>query len=76
MSSFFTMVQGAPLDKAGELSSYLSTCGLCSEDVLFFGDTSEDAAAAAKAGWPFVAVADPEIREDAAAFINNFKSHS
>lgn len=52
----FDEVRGAPVDKAAFLEEFLARKSLRHEEVLFFGDTTEDADAARKAGWSFVAV--------------------
>ena len=73
--SFFDPIQGAPVDKAAFLGEFLAGRSLGRDEVLFFGDTLEDAAAARKAGWDFIAVRPgreemkrgtwiPDFRED------------
>lgn len=54
--SLFDEVRGAPVDKTAFLEEFLVRKSLRREEVLFFGDTSEDADAARRAGWSFVAV--------------------
>ena len=73
MATFFTVVLGAPLDKAARLAEYSQTHTLQPKDVLFFGDSVEDAGAARKAGWPFVAVANPALKAEADYFLTDFR---
>lgn len=54
--SYFHQVQGAPVEKAGWLSSLKGRWGLTQQALVFFGDTPEDADAALEAGCTFVAV--------------------
>lgn len=52
----FDAVQGAPVDKAAWLHAYRIGRGFDAAEVVFFGDTPEDAASADAAGCRFVAV--------------------
>jgi phosphoglycolate phosphatase-like HAD superfamily hydrolase len=54
--SYFTEIQGAPVNKAAWLRAFRERHGLGEHDMVFFGDTPEDAAAARAAGCTFVAV--------------------
>lgn len=59
-SSYFDLKQGAPVDKATWLRA-LERMGFPRHEVLFFGDTPEDAAAARVAGCRFVPVLNPGL---------------
>ena len=59
--AYFGDLRGAPVDKAAWLRAYRAQRGLTVADVLFFGDTPEDAAAAKAADWTFVAVGEPAV---------------
>jgi len=54
----FDAIQGAPVDKAAWLEGYRLQHRLGPGDVLMFGDSVEDAAAARAAGCQFVAIGD------------------
>jgi phosphoglycolate phosphatase-like HAD superfamily hydrolase len=54
--SFFGAIQGAPVVKRDWLAIYRSTVGCDPGDILFFGDTEEDAASARAFGCAFVRV--------------------
>ncbi len=56
-SGYFAELRGAPVNKSEWLRQFHVTRRLETEDVVFFGDTQEDAAAAQAAGVGFVAVA-------------------
>ena len=73
MDGFFMEIYGAPLDKTARLADYKKMHALQEHDILFFGDTSEDAASAQKAGWPFVAVANPALQHQGAFYIADYK---
>ena len=65
---FFDEIRGAPVDKTAWLQTYRVGAGLDREDVVVFGDTDEDAVAAAAAGCSFVAIgsdrgAGPAVRD-------------
>lgn len=55
-SELFAAVEGAPVAKGEWLRGWRERRGLAAEELVFFGDTVEDATAAAAAGCPFVAV--------------------
>jgi len=74
MTSFFAGIQGAPVNKAEWLRQYRETQRLQPENLLFFGDTPEDAAAARQAGWTFVAVANPQIQDGAVCYLDNYRT--
>ena len=57
-SGWFDIVQGAPVDKAAWLRSLGQERRWAGNQVVFFGDTEEDAAAAEAAGCAFVHVGD------------------
>ena len=54
--SLFPTVQGAPVDKREWLRDFQDALGCRPEEVLFFGDTDEDANAGREAGCTFVRV--------------------
>ena len=61
-SGLFQSVQGAPVNK-GEWLKHLTSQGFTKTEVLFFGDTPEDASAAREAGCGFIYVPDlPDFR--------------
>jgi len=53
---YFTLVRGAPVDKAGWLRGLKAERRMNEAEVVFFGDTAEDARAARDAACTFVAV--------------------
>ena len=55
---WFSVVQGAPVHKATWLKAFGETRGLEGREVVLFGDTAEDAAAADEAGCAFLQVTD------------------
>ena len=55
-SSMFKTIRGAPVVKRDWLSGYRETIGCAARDILFFGDTDEDAASAREFGCEFVRV--------------------
>ena len=57
---YFDLKQGAPVNKADWLRG-LRKLGHPPDQVLFFGDTPEDAQAAQEAGCRFVPVANPDL---------------
>ena len=56
--SLFRVVQGAPVDKAAWLRQLKAAHGFSPSELLFFGDTREDAAAAEAGGCAFIAVGE------------------
>jgi phosphoglycolate phosphatase len=74
MTSIFNTIQGAPVSKSTWLTHYQTTHQLDKARLLFFGDTLEDASAAKGAGWPFVAVANPQIREGAEFYLEDYRN--
>ena len=52
--SYFTMIQGAPIEKAAWLSALQEQQGVSGDAMIFFGDTAADADAAAAAHCPFI----------------------
>ena len=57
---WFGAVQGAPVHKASWLKAFRRGRGLEGRDVVFFGDTQEDAAAADEAGCFFLRVGEAD----------------
>jgi phosphoglycolate phosphatase-like HAD superfamily hydrolase len=53
---YFTEIRGAPVDKTAWLRRLREGQGLAGHAIVFFGDTGEDAEAAAAAGCTFIAV--------------------
>ncbi|MDO8494634.1 MAG: HAD hydrolase-like protein [Deltaproteobacteria bacterium] len=53
---YFKEIRGAPVEKAVWVGEFLQNQHLKKEEILFIGDSSEDAAAAAKAQVPFISV--------------------
>lgn len=72
LSDFFDAVQGAPVDKSLWLKSFAKTNRLDKDEMLFFGDTREDAQSSLKAGVPFIAVGGEKI-EGALLQVENFE---
>lgn len=62
----FDLVQGAPVEKAAWLQAFRAQRRLAGNDVVVFGDTAEDAAAAAAAGCGFVGVGPAPQTADSA----------
>jgi phosphoglycolate phosphatase len=56
--SLFTYVQGAPINKRDWLVKFQATLGCSPGEIVFFGDTDEDAASGAAAGCVFVRVSN------------------
>lgn len=71
-TDLFDQFQGAPVDKKAWLLELREDRGLPSAEIVFFGDTPEDAAAAREAGCRFVAVANDDLNSDADCFLRDF----
>ena len=56
--SYFSIVQGAPVDKARWIMTRRTQLGFSRSQVVFFGDTPEDADAATAGGSVFIALGD------------------
>lgn len=69
---YFRLVRGAPVDKGQWLRAYVKARNLRAEQVVFFGDSSEDLKAAGQARCPFVAVANRNLKSQARTFISDF----
>jgi phosphoglycolate phosphatase-like HAD superfamily hydrolase len=69
---YFTIVRGAPVDKAAWLRTFPGHHDLRVTDVVFFGDTQEDARAAEAAGCRFVAVGPRGASADGQSVIVDF----
>jgi phosphoglycolate phosphatase len=54
--SFFSIVQGAPIEKSAWLQGFQAGLGCRPDEVVFFGDTEEDARSGHAAGCVFVRV--------------------
>ena len=72
-TSLFRVIRGAPVNKAAWLTRYRRRHGLSGREVLFFGDTEEDARAAHAAGCRFIGVANPKLRKLSNATLRNFQ---
>lgn len=56
LKKYFTVIQGAPINKAEWIKQFIKAHRLKKEEVLFIGDSLEDALSSKKAGVPFLAV--------------------
>ncbi len=68
----FDLIQGAPVNKAEWLTAARGRLGLAGYELVFFGDTAEDARSAAAAGCPFIGVANAALASG--PFIKDFVS--
>lgn len=68
----FTAIQGAPVVKADWLQAYRRSNGFDEQEIVFFGDTVEDAQAAGKAGCTFVAVGKGDLGTACGHHIRDF----
>ena len=73
-SGWFDLKQGAPVNKAAWLKG-LEKAGWPPEQVLFFGDTPEDARSAQTAGCRFIPVANSAL-SDGSPVLTDFKEFS
>lgn len=69
---YFETKRGAPVDKATWLQAFREKRKLHKGDVIFFGDTSEDACAAQSASCTFVAVAKNMLAPGVIHYIADF----
>jgi len=69
---YFELIQGAPVEKSMWLRRLLEERQMEGEDVVFFGDTQEDANAAQTAQCLFVAVGKNRVSLDAIYSIEDF----
>ena len=69
---YFELIQGAPVEKSMWLRRLLEERQMEGEDVVFFGDTQEDANAAQTAQCLFVAVGKDRVSPDAIYSIEDF----
>lgn len=69
---FFAIVQGAPVDKAGWLQSLRVQGHLAEQELVFLGDTMEDAHAAQEAGCAFIGVGPDHSGRPEAAHLTHF----
>lgn len=69
---YFQVIQGAPLNKVTCLTVMQRTYHLRGRELMFFGDTLEDAAAARTASCLFIAVANASLALHSEAFIRDF----
>lgn len=69
---YFTTIQGAPVLKAGWLQAYREAHKLEQHEIVFFGDTVEDAHAAKDAGCTFVAVANDALMAESPHQVTDF----
>ena len=68
----FTAVQGAPVVKGEWLHDYRRHSGFDEHEIVFFGDTVEDARAAGKAGCTFIAVGNSDLGTACGHHIRDF----
>lgn len=71
LKKYFSVIQGAPINKAEWIQQFTQTRALKGREVLFIGDSAEDFASAQKAGVPFLAVG-LQKPEGASYFIPDF----
>lgn len=69
---YFGIVRGAPVDKGTWLEAFREKHKLQKEEIVFFGDTAEDAGAARAAGCTFVAVGNPRLGAEAICSVADF----
>lgn len=69
---YFSEIRGAPVHKARWLRNFQKRHALGPEDLLFFGDTAEDAGAAQEAGWRFITVANTALNAPPEGFLNDW----
>lgn len=70
---YFNTIRGAPVNKAAWLQVFREERMLHEQDVVFFGDTFEDATAAKAAACTFIAVVNDTLVQDATYSIVGFK---
>ncbi|MBI2870547.1 MAG: HAD family hydrolase [Candidatus Omnitrophica bacterium] len=70
--SYFMEVQGAPVKKGKWLSECRSRYGLYGEEIIYFGDTSEDRKAAEEGECLFVGVCDPRLKGGDVFYLSDF----
>lgn len=73
---FFQMVRGAPVDKSLWINKLCMKKNLKPSQILFFGDTPEDARAAHKAGCRFIGVHCRGLRNGSFPVIRDFRGAS
>ena len=69
---FFSIIQGAPNNKTVWLKRFQAQQSLRDDEVVYFGDTQEDAEAAQQAGCIFVGVANETLSTASGHFIVDF----
>ncbi len=73
-TDYFRWIQGAPVDKTDWLKNLRDRHRLGKEELIFFGDTLEDAHSALVAGCPFVAVRNETWDAKAAFTLSDYRS--
>lgn len=71
-ASYFALVKGAPVEKAAWLRDVRAERGLAPAQLVMFGDTAEDAAAASAAGCAFVGIGADACFGGAACHLPDF----
>lgn len=69
---WFNVIQGAPVDKRVWLQAFRSQADFSKEEVVFFGDTAEDAQAAQAADCTFIVIGSDRSYESAVASLPHF----
>ena len=75
LKKYFTKIQGAPVYKTDWLKQFLTEQVFKKDEVLFFGDSADDAQASENVGIPFVAVGETKLSK-ATYHIVNFEGLS
>lgn len=70
-TGYFKWIQGAPVDKARWLRDLRSRQGIALDSIVFFGDTPEDAEAAAQGGCCFIRIGSEFAGYQSLAAINH-----
>jgi phosphoglycolate phosphatase-like HAD superfamily hydrolase len=73
LTGFFQEIQGAPIHKRDWISAFKNKLGMQGGEVVFLGDTFEDAKAAKEAGCIFLGVGNEALRQNVPYFIRNFE---
>ena len=71
--SHFAVIQGAPVRKAEWLAAYQREHGLQGQEVVYFGDTGQDARAARESNCVFIGVANPLLKKQKGRFVTDFR---
>lgn len=71
---YFEIIRGAPVDKAQWLQEFRRGRRFRGREVVFFGDSPEDAAAARKARCTFIAPSDTPFVREASLTVTDFRA--